>query len=275
MLNFKKKKYKFTNETLCVGDTVLHRIVSLRNFNDVKKGQLGGFIETEKNLSHDGDCWVYYHAKVKDHARVMNNAEIKGDAYIFENAEVSGNAIITDKAYVYGSALVNGNTIIKNDAQVYGDATISGNAIICGLAIVRDDSHVYERAVVGEHAVIEENASIGGKSIIYGSSIIKGDVVIENFETYRNASISKTNDYFSCDMINYEIGPTSFYKTETNKIRVVYHIDNGSIATDMSIDSFMKMINEKCMNTDNINSYIKLIELVESIIKVDEVNMYE
>ena len=269
MVNFKKKKYKFTDETLCVGDTILHRIVSLRNFNDVKKGQLGGFIESEENLSHDGNCWVYYNAKVKDSARISGNAEIKGDAHVFENAEVGGHAIVTDNARLYGFAFVIANATINNNAKVYEYTTISDRAIIGGNAIIRGKSKVYNNAIIGENAVIEERASVCGDSVVYGTSNIKGDVILEDFESYRNAEISKTNEYFSCDMINYEIGPTSFYKTSTNKIRVVFHTDNGRIASDVSLKSFMKLINEKCLNVDNIISYHKLIDLVKSIIKVE------
>ena len=37
----------------------LFRIKALKNFNDVKKGDIGGYVECEKNLSQYGDCWIY------------------------------------------------------------------------------------------------------------------------------------------------------------------------------------------------------------------------
>ena len=44
------KKYEFTGETMdCFGYT-LRRIKAIENFGDVKKGDIGGWIETEKNL---------------------------------------------------------------------------------------------------------------------------------------------------------------------------------------------------------------------------------
>ncbi|MBB4077294.1 hypothetical protein GGR08_001625, partial [Bartonella fuyuanensis] len=30
---------------------------ALKDFDDIKAGDLGGFIEKEVNLSHDGNCW--------------------------------------------------------------------------------------------------------------------------------------------------------------------------------------------------------------------------
>ena len=269
MFNFKNKKYKFTGETLCFGNTILHRIVSLKNFNDVSKGQLGGFIESEDNLSHDGDCWVYYHAKVKDNARITGNAEIKGDAYIFDNAQVAGNVIVTDNAVVYENACLTRNATINNNARVYGSATVSGRAIIGDDAIVRGKSSVYDNAIVCEKSIIDEHAHVCGESVIYGTSNIKGTVLLEKFESYKNADISKTSDYFICDAINYEIGETLFYKSSNNKIRVVYRTDNKRTAHDVSLDTFMKTVNEKCVNSDNINSYNILLDLVKSIIKTE------
>ncbi len=60
--NIQMKKYEFTNETQQVGDATLYRIRALRGFGDVKASDLGGFIEKEDNLSHDGICWVYNYA---------------------------------------------------------------------------------------------------------------------------------------------------------------------------------------------------------------------
>ena len=36
----------------------LFRIRALTDFGSVKVGDLGGYIQSEKNLSHDGDAWV-------------------------------------------------------------------------------------------------------------------------------------------------------------------------------------------------------------------------
>lgn len=61
-----QKKYELTSETTTLlNGTVLHRIRALRDFGDVKAGDLGGFIEKESNLSHDGDAWVSGDARVE------------------------------------------------------------------------------------------------------------------------------------------------------------------------------------------------------------------
>lgn len=44
------KKYELTDETMSYNGRTLRRIVAHRNFDDVKKGDKGGWIETEKTF---------------------------------------------------------------------------------------------------------------------------------------------------------------------------------------------------------------------------------
>ena len=54
------KKYELTEETIETNEGItLYRIKALKDFNYVYKGDLGGFIESEENLSQEGNCWVY------------------------------------------------------------------------------------------------------------------------------------------------------------------------------------------------------------------------
>lgn len=54
----------------------LYRIEAIRDFGNVKKGDRGGYIEIEQNLSHEGDCWIYNDAKVYGQAKVFEYARI-------------------------------------------------------------------------------------------------------------------------------------------------------------------------------------------------------
>jgi hypothetical protein len=49
-----KKKYELIKSDI----PGLYRIKAVRDFSDVKKGDIGGYVESEDNLSHEGDCWV-------------------------------------------------------------------------------------------------------------------------------------------------------------------------------------------------------------------------
>lgn len=90
------KKYDFTGETLKWYGRTLKRIRALKDFRGVKAGDIGGWIEKEENLSHEGDCWVYDKAKVYGRAEVYGEAEIKSTSdYITISPIGSRNDITT------------------------------------------------------------------------------------------------------------------------------------------------------------------------------------
>ena len=86
------KKYEFTGETkeikLLFRTAVLHRIRATVSFGFVKIGDLGGWIEKEENLSHEGKAWVCGDAEVCGDAKVWGNAEVCGDAKVFSASHV-------------------------------------------------------------------------------------------------------------------------------------------------------------------------------------------
>ena len=98
------KKYELTTNTKMLFGRKLFQIKALVSFGDVTAGDLGGYIEKEENLSHDGTAWV------------------------------SGDALVSGNAWVSGDALVYGNARVYGDARVYGNARVSGNALVYGNA---------------------------------------------------------------------------------------------------------------------------------------------
>ena len=84
------KKYKLTEGTIIVNDKSLYRIEALKDFGNVKKGDKGGFVEDEENLSQSDDCWVCGDAMVYDNARVFGNAKVYGNEKVYGDAVVCG-----------------------------------------------------------------------------------------------------------------------------------------------------------------------------------------
>ena len=106
-----EKKYKLTDETIEVEGKTLYRIEALKDFCEIKKGDKGGFIESEDNLSHEGNAWVYDNACVYgtacvyDDARVCGNSRVYGTTRVTDDACVCGNARVYDNDWVYDHAL--------------------------------------------------------------------------------------------------------------------------------------------------------------------------
>ena len=123
-----EKKYILTDDVIDFNSHTLHRIKAVRDFDCVKAGDLGGFIESEKNLDHDGDAWVTGAAVVTGDARVSGAAVVTGDARVSGAAVVSGDAFVTDSARVSGAAVVSGDAVVSGAARVSGAAVVSGAA---------------------------------------------------------------------------------------------------------------------------------------------------
>lgn len=113
-----EKKYKLTDKTINLNGATLYRIEALKDFGEIKKGDKGGFIESENNLAHDGDAWVSNDACVYDNAYVYGNAHVSDDARVYGNARVYGDALVYGIACVYGDALVRGYACVRGDAEI-------------------------------------------------------------------------------------------------------------------------------------------------------------
>ena len=83
----------------------LYRVRALRDFGDVKAGDLGGYIESERNLSHHGNAWVGRGGKVCGNALVCDDARVSGWAEISGNARICGDAEV-DYEEVGGETII-------------------------------------------------------------------------------------------------------------------------------------------------------------------------
>lgn len=109
-------KYKITDECKVVGKITLHRIESLKDFKDVKKGDKGGYIEKESNLSQGGNAWV------------CGDAEVCGNAdyIVFKNWWSSGRYFTWTRSndkWRVGCFWGTGDELIK---KAYTDSETSG-----------------------------------------------------------------------------------------------------------------------------------------------------
>ena len=192
-----EKKYELLKERYIEHEgRTLYRIRALKDFGNIKTGDIGGYIQSEDNLSHKKNCWVYDDAKVYDNACIYDNAkvfrcaEVYNYAKIRDDAEVNGNAKIYGKARiydyslicghaeVYGNAETCGNAQIYNNAKVYEEAEIYDNAKILGNANIHGNTKVYNYAKIRDNAIVSGNAKIYGCALLYGDAYIYENDII-------------------------------------------------------------------------------------------------
>ena len=241
------KKYELIDtDSKDLGVFSIYRIRALKDFNGVKKGDLGGYVRSEDNLSHEGNCWIYDDAMVYGNAKVQDNASIRGKVGIYGNAIIRDNATITHNAKVYENAIVCNNAYIGMCSKVRGDTRISGYVIIEGNVIID------ENAVISGYAAITDNALINENAIILGVSRVCG-----NSRVGKNALLRGKNDIVSITNIGSRGDTTTFFKTVDGGIGVVCGCFNGTI------ENFKNAVLKK--HGDNIygKSYMGIIKIVE------------
>ena len=121
------KKYEFTGETKRVElwnrTATLHRIKATVEFGFVKVRELGGWIEKEENLSHEGKAWV------------CGDAEVCGDAKVWGNANVCGNA----EVFLASHVLVMGSVGSRNDFTTFFRDKDNEITVKCGCFLGKID----------------------------------------------------------------------------------------------------------------------------------------
>lgn len=123
------KKYELLKDDyIKVGERTAYRIKALKDFGNVKKGDLGGYIAKEENLSHDRNAWVFDNAVV-----VGEEAAVYDDAEIHDNVRVYDRAKVYHDAKVYDSAVIKGpNVSVAGDVKVCGDCHIAAGTTATG-----------------------------------------------------------------------------------------------------------------------------------------------
>jgi hypothetical protein len=199
-----EKKYCFAGEKtieLADGEMItMHQIKALRTIKNgdicIQPGELGGWIETEDNLSQlPGDnSWIYPDGIVIAGAVVRGNAIVAAGT-IVGNAVISGDAVITEtepySTFISGhvrvfDALVQDcllwdETVIMGHANIY-DSMLEGNVLVSGHPDIRRshitglsqvdgyarvwDSELSEHSLAAGHSIVSHSMLCGMSSVL-------------------------------------------------------------------------------------------------------------
>lgn len=195
------RKYCLTENTIEHNGYILYQIKALRDIPSisVQAGDLGGYIASEKNLSQEGDCWLFPDPLEDIFPYVYENAQVSGNAKIVRNVEISGNAHILDNARVIGirgyqGLFISDNVIVRGNAEVFGYIMLSDNVEIFENAYVASDDRymdISDKAQVYGNAKILDNCDISGSAKIYGDVILTNSTVSGNTKIYNSAHLNE------------------------------------------------------------------------------------
>ena len=145
----------------------LHRIRALRQVgDDVPVGKLGGYVQSEANLSQGNDeAWLYDDSISRDEANVCGGAELHGQAVAQDLALVNGSAVM------YGHAIACDNAILTAGC-------IRSDALVCGSARIRENAATHIAPVVTGQSVVMGDLS--GSIVVYGRGFILPGQTVDN-----------------------------------------------------------------------------------------------
>lgn len=149
----------------------LHRIRALRDMGtEVRAGDLGGFVESESNLSFEpgDDAWIF------DNAIACNNA------YVDKGSCLRGEAVACDNAYISHGSVMTGHSRAEDDAYIRG-AVLSAHARASGKSMIL---HAQDTLAV---PLLSGQCAVYGK--VYGDVRLTGTALVISGEEICNDTL--------------------------------------------------------------------------------------
>lgn len=161
----------------------LYRLLALKTFDaihiadsdgnkqvvTVKEGDIGGWVQSDVNLSHDDNSWVFPTAYLFGDA-ILVNSSLRTDARVYDNA-------IVKDSVIHGKSWIGGTTTVEN-CEVRDNVTILGHARLRG-SVCRGGARVWGHAEIvdstlSDGVVVCDNARLTN-CVVKDTVTVKGN----------------------------------------------------------------------------------------------------
>lgn len=172
-------KYILTSHSIEFEGRILYRIQAVKDFSNVKRGDIGGYVETTDNLSQYGNCWIYNDAKAMDGSMVLDDSILEGQSVMKNQSTLSHNARCSGASKLHHKSWVGENAwlldaYIAENPQIEGNSRVQ-NSTILGISYIAGNSNIMD-------------------SIIKGYSVISGDACVFNQNLEDSTSFNFVSD---------------------------------------------------------------------------------
>lgn len=171
---------------------VLRQIQAKRDIPnvDVQVGTIGGWIQSEECLSHDGDCWIDHTSKVFNRTTVIDDAQIR-DSSIQGNHVIGGSSILQGCEFKgHGSRIKGRNILIRVNVEgsiiISGETDISHTNIWGGLR-ANTIPNPTEKIVIRTCEFFEANYVAGGS--VLENSTLRNVYLLGNKNEVSNSTV--------------------------------------------------------------------------------------
>ncbi len=155
---------------------ILHRVIlkkdvllgDLENGVLLKSGTIGGYVESGKNLSQHGGCWL------DDSCMIYGDAKITGEIQVVENSVISGSASLS------GEGLIR-KTTVSGEASIH-NADVSSS-------VIRDGSIVFGHFYEPNFSLCVKKSLVGGACYLVNDNAYSS-IVIDRSKVNDNSVVS-------------------------------------------------------------------------------------
>ena len=165
------RKYEMTNITMEFEERTLYRIRALKNFRNVKAGELGGWVSGKHNLSQEGECWIYNEAKCMDNARMYHNSTMYNNSVMCDFSEMHGRSemhnysAMYDNSRMYNCSAMYDNSRMYNDSKMYNNSRMFDNSAMYNNAVMLDNSKMFENSRMYRDSRLKNKEKLCGKLV--------------------------------------------------------------------------------------------------------------
>ena len=227
------KKYEILMDeenTIKCGSHTLHRIKALRDFGDVKKGDLGGYVESEYNLSHEGNCWIYDDAKAMDYSRMYDDSKMYDDSEMYDNSAMYNNSEMYDNSEMHNYSKMYDNSEMHDCSKMHNYSKMHDYSNIYDYSNMYNNSRMYGNSAMYGYGELNNNDQLYGKLV----SKVDDFTEISNPKGRLVTCVRKGNNIF------YNVGCQDEIDEETFKYRIEH--ENGGLEENPHRTYYYKII---------------------------------
>lgn len=205
-----------------------YRVRALKDFGNVKAGELGGLVSGYHNLSQEGYCWIFDDSTVSKDARVEDDAVVGKSSLLTDKAAAKGwcrieNSGLSNNTLVHGYAVVQDSTLCGG-TKVLDESTVTGSYLL-GTVQMRGHSSAFRSRLDGNVEVLN---GVAVTSVLEGNIKVTG-VSLKNAVMRRDALVSHQRDYLVFQNVGTENGTLTAYLTGAGEILLTRGCFTGTV----------------------------------------------
>ena len=164
------KKFELSNITMEYKGRTLYRIKATKDFSDVKKGDLGGWVQYEENLSQQGICWIYDDAKCMDNSRVTEDSIMRDFAEMYDCSKIHDCSQMFDHSEMHYCSEMHDYSQMHNYSQMHDFSEMHGNSML------KDKEKLYGKL----YSIVDDFIEIHNKKGRIVTGVLKNGEILYN-----------------------------------------------------------------------------------------------